>query len=271
MLSLRDGIKINYRVVDNGCKDWIVVTHGIGEHMGRYPFMAELFSRQYNIFQYDLRGHGKSEGRRAYVCSAWEYVDDLEEIINFIFSLGARSYCLFGHSMGAFITSALIQRKVEPSPTKVFLSSPPIGLPGILGKIITHIPRFIFACLAKIPLSIPLKGMIDINYLSHDKKVVENYISDENNILGLHSRLLFSLIAISKYVFSKPLNCKVPLSCSVGEEDGIVNPQLLAKYFSQIEPNCNLKVISGGYHELHNEVKKYRTEYFEFLSKALAI
>ena len=66
-IQLRDGIKIHSQIKEVGGPLWIVFTHGLGEHLGRHNYLHGLFSNNFNIFQYDLRGHGRSEGKRAYI------------------------------------------------------------------------------------------------------------------------------------------------------------------------------------------------------------
>ena len=43
-----------------------------------------MFSQYFNVCIYDLRGHGLSGGKRAYVESFSEFTDDLEEMISYL-------------------------------------------------------------------------------------------------------------------------------------------------------------------------------------------
>ena len=46
------------------------LVHGFGEHSGRYADMASyLNSKDISVVTLDLRGHGKSDGRRGYCLS----------------------------------------------------------------------------------------------------------------------------------------------------------------------------------------------------------
>src|SRR3990172_11704010 len=46
----------------------VVIVHGYAEHSGRYRHVAErLVAHGYAVHAYDLYGHGRSEGRRAFV------------------------------------------------------------------------------------------------------------------------------------------------------------------------------------------------------------
>jgi alpha-beta hydrolase superfamily lysophospholipase len=55
----------------------------------------------------------------------------------------------------------------------------------------------------------------------------------------------------------------------VGTEDVLVNPEIMIDYFNTIEKKAQIKVIEGGYHELHNEIEKYRKPYLNFLRQSL--
>ena len=46
----------------------VIITHGLGEHSGRYSYVVEKLNQSHlNAYTYDLRGHGKSGGHGAYV------------------------------------------------------------------------------------------------------------------------------------------------------------------------------------------------------------
>ncbi len=57
----------------------IIFLHGYTEHMGRYGWMTEQMNLVgINVFAYDHRGYGKSEGERAYINRFSQYTDDLD-------------------------------------------------------------------------------------------------------------------------------------------------------------------------------------------------
>lgn len=59
-LKMRDGAELYVQIKESGSPVWIIGTHGVGEHMGRHKYLPEQFGRDFNIFQYDLRGHGSA-------------------------------------------------------------------------------------------------------------------------------------------------------------------------------------------------------------------
>ncbi len=180
------------------------------------------------------------------------------------------SFSLFSHSMGALVTSDFMQNFVRQDcyPDKVFLSSPPVAGPGLLGVGFAAAPEFILKNLCKLP-TLPLSGMLNLRRLSHDSRVYESYVKDEYNQLKIHSKLYFEILRTAREVYSRPLRIECPLFVSIGTEDGLVHPQYLIKFFTEVEKNAQLKIFEGGYHELHNEIEKYRKPYFDYLRQSL--
>ncbi|HXH74898.1 MAG TPA: alpha/beta fold hydrolase [Bacteriovoracaceae bacterium] len=266
-----DGTLLKCLVRETGSSNWLIVTHGLGEHLGRHEYILKLFSQSFNIAIYDLRGHGRSGGKRGFVEDFQDYLMDLQAVISFLrkdFSM--TKYNLFGHSMGGLITAAYLQNTAAKDfyPEKVFLSSPAVGAGGVLGPVMAAAPMFVFDALRRCP-TIPLKGVLNLRRLSHDSRVYESYIKDEFNVKKVHSKLFWELLKMSRDVFSRPLRAECPLFCSIGSDDGLVHPQLMIKYFTTVEKNAQLKVFEGGYHELHNEVEKYRKPYLNYLRQSL--
>lgn len=266
-----DGTPLKCLIRETGSNKWLIVTHGLGEHLGRHEFFLKLFSQNFNIAIYDLRGHGRSGGKRGWVENFSDFSKDLGIVIQYLqknFNLNA--YMLFGHSMGGLITADFMQNHVsiEAYPETVFLSSPAVGAPGIMGPVFANAPKMLFETLTKLP-TLPVAGVLNLRKLSHDSRVYESYIKDELTVLKIHTKLYLEVIKTSREVFSRPLRVKCPLYCSIGTEDVLVHPGLVIKYFTEIEKNAQLKVFEGGYHELHNEIEKFRKPYLNFLRQSL--
>lgn len=270
-INVAQNESIKATINENGSSIWIVATHGLGEHSGRHDYLEKHFSQYFNICRYDLRGHGESSGQRGYVDSFSTYTNDLEVVIQYLKNeYKMERYYLFGHSMGALVTSSFMQKRVQDRfyPEKVFLSGPPVAGPGGLGTFFNRMPLQFTKSLSSFKPSIPLAGMLDIKKLSHDVRVYDNYIKDPLNTLKIHSKLFFNILAEAKQVFSKPLGISCPLYVALGAEDKLINPQIAKDYFKNTEKCSELFWVEGGYHELHNEVSKYREPYMEFLKKA---
>ncbi len=271
-LTLRDKVDLHVQVKEVDSPVWLIATHGIGEHMGRHNYLMNLFARDFNILLYDLRGHGKSSGRRAYVDSFSDFYNDLDEILNMLREqYNLKRYILFGHSMGALITAGYLQKiaNAENYPEKIFLSSPSISVPGLMGSFVKYAPRSIFNFLSSQPISVELGGLVDLRRLSHNPNIYRDYLEDPNNCLKIHSKLLLEMVLAMRDVFSKPLRLKCAGDCVYGTSDTIIDPDAINEYFSTIEKTIVLNPYEGAWHEIHNESESYRKNYFEFLKNSL--
>jgi alpha-beta hydrolase superfamily lysophospholipase len=267
-IKMRDGTEICVKIKETGSPVWIVATHGIGEYMDRHKYIPELFGHDFNIFQYDLRGHGRSPGRRTYLNDFSLYMEDLKEIIIFLEDKYRMDrYILFGHSMGALITCAFMQNYVEDEryPERVVVNAPPCGASGLLGKIIKVLPTPFFSTACEIPYSLPISGLVNLEYLSHDPHTKEDYINDPLNSLKLESKLIFELMKCAQSTFSRPIRAKCPSFITVGGSDKVVGVKDVVEFFTHVDKSFNLKIFDGAYHEIHNEIEKYRKPYFEYL------
>ena len=266
-----DGTPLKCLIRETGSHKWLIVTHGLGEHLGRHEFFLKLFSQNFNIAIYDLRGHGRSGGKKAWVEHFGDFAKDLDAVIQYFKkNFGLKDYVLFGHSMGGLIVSDYMQNHVKEDlyPEKVFLSSPAVAAPGLMGPVFSNAPKFILESLTKLP-TLPVAKVLDLRKLSHDSRVYESYIKDEHTQLKIHTKLYLEVTKASRDVFSRPLRIKCPLFCAIGTEDALVHPGLMIKYFTEIEKNAQLNVFEGGYHELHNEIEKFKNPYLNYLRQSL--
>lgn len=271
-ITLRDKTKLYAQVKEIGSPIWLIGVHGIGEHLGRHQYLPKLFGSDFNILQYDHRGHGKSEGKRGYIEDFFQFMHDLKEVVSFLQSTyKMQRYIIYGHSMGAMVVSGFLQELVDPKcyPERVFMSAPPVGVPGVLPTILKWAPPLVAESLAKTPVSFQMGGTIDLKKLSHDIRVYEDYITDELNITKPHFKLLAGLIDARNKIYTRPLRLKCPGYMAVGSEDIVVDAKAAVDYFTQIEKSVHVKLLEGAYHEMHNEISKYRDPYFEFLKDSL--
>ena len=271
-IQMADGIMLHSKIKESGSAVWIIATHGVGEHSERHNYLIKLLAGDFNILLYDLRGHGKSEGRPAHIQDFSQYMEDLSKVVGFLQSkYHMKRHILFGHSMGALITAGYVQTYAakEFYPERVFFSAPPVAFPGPLGSVVNLIPRGITQIMRQWSYGIKLKGLIDLTKLSHDYHIYEDYINDPLCHKSLSSQLVFNLMNASKQVFARPLRVSCPAYCAIGTADAIVSFPSAQKYFSLIEKGVVFKAVEGAYHEMHNEIDKYRQEYFEFLKTSL--
>src|SRR2546422_9400486 len=93
-----------------------VIHHGLKDHSGRYAAEAmRLVDGGFAVYAHDMRGHGKSEGRRTFVRAFDEYLDDLTAALAVVREHEpGRPIFLFGHSLGGAVATLLAVTRTLP-------------------------------------------------------------------------------------------------------------------------------------------------------------
>lgn len=103
----------------------LVVVHGLRDHSARYDTFAEaLAQRGYAVYAFDLRGHGRSDGRGQMVDAFDDYVTDLASFVDDVREREpGRPVFLMGHSMGGAIATLYTETR-DPHIAGLVLSAP---------------------------------------------------------------------------------------------------------------------------------------------------
>lgn len=246
-----DGVKQFRRrwIPDGSPRASLLLVHGIGEHSGRYDHVGVAFADAgIDVVAFDQRGFGRTGGRRAYVASFDEFLDDVEPLLAERRELDV-PVILMGHSLGGLVVTAYLTGE-RPQPDLAVLSSPALAatLPGwqrtlapVLG---TVIPR----------LRVPAD--FDGRVLSRDEAVQVAYETDPLRVPASTARLGRELLAAMKEVGESLERLRVPTYVFHGSADRLVPP-------SASEPlaelaNVTRRVWDGLRHECLNEPEKDR-------------
>jgi len=251
-LVTKDGLKLFTRawMTEKPAKAMVVIVHGIGEHCGRYEHVAQVFNTNgLDVFSYDQRGHGKSEGPRGHTPSNQHLMDDISLAIKQARLLAGTELPLFlyGHSMGGL--EVLYYGLQNTSSIKGYV----VTAPSI--KIPSTDPVKIFLAKAMNPIlpKLTLSTGLDVTALSRDPKVMENYESDPL-VHGLAStRLGMFIIGGAEEVLKKASSWNHPLLLMHGTEDRLANISGSQEFFAKLTGDVTFKPWNGFYHELHNE------------------
>jgi alpha-beta hydrolase superfamily lysophospholipase len=115
----------------------VVLSHGLGEHLGRYAHVAAFFNRLgWDACGLDHRGHGLSEGKRGDIAEPDSLLRDLGQFIGTVRAAHpTRAVLLLGHSMGALLAARYVAEGLMAQPqawhqpvSGLVLSSPPIDM-----------------------------------------------------------------------------------------------------------------------------------------------
>lgn len=168
-----DGVRLaTYRWEPTGPpRSAIVLVHGLAEYLGRYEHVGSaLAARGHLAIGDDIRGFGRSGGRRAHVDSWDRILDDLAGTVAEARRIGV-PVVLLGHSLGGLIAASYV---IEgwPAPDLLVLSAPAIDDDLPAAKKIAA--RVLGVLAPRLSLSNGLTG----DQLSHDPAVGERYFAD---------------------------------------------------------------------------------------------
>ena len=109
-LKTRDGLDLSVRrwQQEGAPHRWtFVMSHGLGEHSGRYQRFAERFTATgATIYAMDHRGHGRSGGRRGDAPGLQALLDDIDLVVAHARQESGGPLVLFGHSFGGLLAIA---------------------------------------------------------------------------------------------------------------------------------------------------------------------
>jgi len=254
--TAKDGLTIFHQVwsPEERPKAILLIIHGLGEHSGRYQNYVDYFApRGYAIYALDLRGHGRSGGKRGHVNRFDDYLNDVRQLHDLARAAEPdRKIFMLGHSLGSLI--ALTYALRTPDDLSGVISSgtamrDALNIPGWL--------RALAAVLNKIVPALTLNNGVDSGCLSRDPSIAESYDSDPLVHHVGSVRLAAEVEIVRKYLLDHAGEWKLPLLSLHGEEDKICLPQGAQQLYGQMDASqVTVRQYTGAYHEVHNDVSK---------------
>lgn len=245
LAATRDGLtqlRRYWKVADP--KAAVLLVHGIGEHSGRYEHVGGfLAARGFDVLGFDNRGFGQSGGRRAFVNSFDEYLDDVEDLMANRRELGV-PVVLLGHSLGGLIGATYLASS-RPAPDLGVLSAP------ALAAIIPRWRRVLAPILSRIAPKLFLKSKIEGELLSRDTEVQDKYLTDPLVIAGSTAGLGAAILRTMTDTTDRVAAITVPTYVLHGAEDRLVPPSASAPLAAL--SNVTYRLWDGLRHECFNE------------------
>jgi alpha-beta hydrolase superfamily lysophospholipase len=229
----------------------LVNLHGLGDHSGLYPMLVErLVSRGLTVHSPDLRGNGRSAGRRGHVRAWSDYREDLRLLLHLVGSEeGDRPLFLMGNSLGGLIV--LDYALYHPRGLRgVVASAPPLGGLGVpaplmaLGRVVSRLlPGF------------RLRTGMDLSGLARDPAVTAEVLADPLfHRLG-SARLSTEITATIRRVHTLAPSFPVPLLILHGSADRMVTPEGSRRFIGKVgHPDKQLREYPGAYHALFADI-----------------
>ena len=232
----------------------LLVIHGLAEHSGRYLNVVNYFvPKGYAVYAFDLRGHGKSDGKRGYVERFSYYLDDLKTFYDKV-NQEQKNTKIFivGHSIGGTIAAAYaIEHQSELNA---------LILSAAVLKAGTSITRLTILMVKVLSFLMPKMGVstIDASTISRDKAVVEAYVNDPLVYRGkISARLGAELLNSIERLSSKISELSLPILIMHAPADRLSDPASSKMLFEGVSSkDKTLKLYEGFYHEIFNDPER---------------
>lgn len=233
----------------------VCLVHGGCEHSGRYAHLANLLaSSGYLVGAIDLRGHGRSPGRRVFIRRFDEYLTDVRSLL----SQAAREapgkpVFLLGHSLGGLIATLFVIAE-RPAIAGLVLSGaflefgqgiskPAIKLARIMGRLLP---------------TLTITKALDTTAVSRNPDVVNAYAKDP---LVHHGGIPLgtgaAVIKAVTEVDARMAEVRVPLLIFHGTSDRLAAVDGSKRLYSRASSaDKTLRLCEGLFHEVFNEPER---------------
>lgn len=269
-------------------KGIIQISHGVGEHAGRYKVIANLLQEKgYEVYANDHRSHGKSAKTEDYLgfYDGEDYfsdaIIDMRELSKIIKKEHPNhKIILLGHSMGSLLSRAYVTKygdDVEAlilSGTASFMKG--LGTFGlfsakVLGKLNgKHRSNEVLKTLFFNQFNKKFRpNRTNVDWISSDEHQVDIFEADplriEDFSLSIFLDILKGSKKVNELVTFKNTPKNLPIFIFSGDQDPVGEmgkgvKKVAKNYKNAGIKDITLKLYKGGRHEMLNEVNKEEVE-----------
>jgi alpha-beta hydrolase superfamily lysophospholipase len=226
-----DGTELFYRIIEplTAPKATVIIVHGHGDHSGGlHNISFSLVNEGYIVYTFDLRGHGKSSGKRGFIKSWDEYRGDLHEFRKLVSKKqpGLPLYFI-GHSMGGVIA---LDYAIDFSSgiAGVIAISPAISYE------VTRFERLGITIMGKLKPDLSINKSRKFQLMTKNSAMAAKFYSDSLRHNTITPGLGRGLIqGVSRVLNQAPL-MTMPFLLQYGLRDKITPPTKLGSFFKHV-------------------------------------
>ena len=223
-----DGNKIFYRKWNfEKNKKTLIIIHRGHEHSERLNELTQDKKfLKYNIFAYDLRGHGYTETKTS--PNAMDYVRDLDSFVKHLkneYQIKEENIFIVANSIGGVILSAYIH-DFAPNIAGMALLAPAFEI-----KLYIPFAKQLVTLLTKIKKDAKVMSYVKAKVLTHDVAEQNKYNSDKLINKEINAKLLIDLADMGKKLVEDSMAIELPTIIFSAEKDYVVKNSAQKKFF----------------------------------------
>ncbi|UYL08812.1 lysophospholipase [Bdellovibrio sp. SKB1291214] len=253
-----DNTNLFFQVWDNpNAKGTIIVTHGHGEHSECYHRLFEAFKDdQWSFYAWDLRGHGRSEGRRGYATHFDDYCKDHKIFVEKVLSIEKVKkgpVILFSHSMGGLIELKTLMHNSDLPHDALVVSAPLLGL-SMEVPLVKSSAAFL---LNKLVPQLTLGNEINNKSLTSDPEVIREYENDSLRHVKMSPGVFVGMLESWEYCRPRAGEIKKPTLFILPEKDPVCSTAEAMSFYDRLgSKRKELKIYPNAKHEIINDVMR---------------
>jgi len=264
-----DNTNLFFQVWDNpNAKGTIIFTHGHGEHSESYHRLVEAFADdQWSFYGWDLRGHGRSEGRRGYAAHFDDYCKDYKIFLDMVMAnekVKGKPVVLYCHSMGGLIEIKTLLRNPDINYQASIISAPLLGVALPIPQLKAKAAGVLYKILPQVTLGNELNNSM----LSSDPDVLREYEQDSLRHTKMSPGVFMGMLESWAYVHPRANELKKPTLFILPEHDPVCSTPESKKFYEHVgSKKKEIYIYPNAKHEVINDVM--RTTVFADIKKFL--
>ena len=232
----------------------VILCHGYAEHARRYDHVAQRFGEGGLLtYALDLRGHGRSGGKRVHLKNMSEYTADFHHLVGIATAAHPElKRVVLGHSMGGGVVFAYgVEHPGEYA--AMVLSGPAVYAQDGVSPVMIAVANLLGSVLPGLPVE-----KLPADAVSRDPAVVAAYEADPLIHHGsLPAGIAKALIGVGKTMPQRAAALTAPLLVVHGGQDSLIpvaGSQRLVECVGSSD--VSLKVYPELFHEVFNEPER---------------
>jgi alpha-beta hydrolase superfamily lysophospholipase len=229
----------------------VLLTHGLGEHSGRYGHLAKtLVERGCTVMAWDLPGHGKSSGGRGDVPEN-SLVRNLAVVCAHFHTQG-RPLFIFAHSLGGQIALRWLEESgadccgaIIASPWLRLAFDPPWWKLALARLAMRYWPGFVQSTGNR------------WERMSRDREHMASFPDLDLVHHSISARMYFAVRAAGEQALARADRLRTPLLLLHGDSDEVTSHHATCEFFEHVgSADKTLRIYPGARHETHNDLDR---------------
>jgi len=247
-----DTVRVFYRAWETpgpvGC---VLCVHGLGEHGGRYQCLADAIAPLgLSLYAIDMRGHGRSAGRRGHVVDFDSLLGDVDRLrVLAGGGRGDRPLFLVGHSLGGLVVGRYAQ------------SFAPDGLEGVVFvapfvDVAMDVPnwkRRLGDVADRLVPALTMDNGLEVEELFREEAERSAYTGDPLVHRRISARLWGEMQRSARKLTAEADRLRVPALLQLAGTDTVVSNPAARRFAARLVSPPEIREYGGAYHALFRD------------------